>query len=828
MARSYQPTEYGSLYQGSAKERQFTQIQPFDQSNQIKQRSEEKINNIKNLAKGNQIQANLDRATVQGNQQITKAQFDGKWKAINGLISLTKTGIELYTTIKEDREEKQKENALFESIGGGDYVPETVEESKETNNNQDIEINSESAAINETSGELIEEGGIENLDLSNQLQESSTSNLITNLKGDVFGAVGLHQTYLRERLANIDPDEMPKGLAGIRVLLKSFNREFLKSGGLLDPRLKDLVVDNLAETMVTNTNYIAAELNQNNIKATQKANRLVADNYIAKLVDNTKLTLQEKWTKASDAFFGNNVGFINRTLANEAALKQLLEEIALSGPEAVPVINKLRNVLQNGKTGTELNKTYKSLFDEYEIKARDNNIQEFQRAANERAIANKKVVNNYYKNPTPENKLKAVNSLMAIGTKESIAEAIALNQTGLGYDPKKAAELLLEMSKGAEYDEEDFKPLLDEGIISESQYEILKKSGPLRRSKVELKEYLETIDGDLLNAITKGYDEADLEKGNLLSSLGNKKEGLKEEVYERLLAEIRINPNLLNDKNSLAETTIKIVDQLMDSGKYTATKTAGKGWQFTYDSNTAQTNLKSINIIDKPGSQDYSKFNYDQLFNKKKLSIAEMSATDDYFFTETEIKQEFEYFETNGIPSQKLLNYSKALGYTPKAFLNEQIRLFEDLPDFNKNYVRDFKNNIPKIIGDTSGGFKYLIREGGLSNKGSAYLAAAIEKFSGWNFNEEDKGLKTCVPFMDHPMRVAALEKKFGKKINQITAKEQLSYMIQEMKTDYKEVYRILTDPFSSDDDIKSALVNYCGVINPSTLETTVKSLLAP
>ena len=154
--------------------------------------------------------------------------------------------------------------------------------------------------------------------------------------------------------------------------------------------------------------------------------------------------------------------------------------------------------------------------------------------------------------------------------------------------------------------------------------------------------------------------------------------------------------------------------------------------------------------------------------------------------------------------------------------------MFEDLPDFDKNYVRDFKNNIPKIIGDTSGGFKYLIREGGLSNKGSAYLAAAVEKFSGWNFNEEDKGLKTCVPFMDHPMRVAALEKKFGKKINQITAKEQLSYMIQEMKTDYKEVYRILTDPFSSDDDIKSALVNYCGVINPSTLETTVKSLLAP
>ena len=219
MARIYQPTEYGSSFQGSAREEQFSPVQPFDQSEAIKKRAQDKVDNIKNLARASEIQANLDRATLAGNQQIAKAQFDGKWKAVQGILSLTKTGLEAYTTIKEEREQKQKDIALFNSIGGGEYVPETINDSSEVNRKQELEINSESAAINETADDLIKEGGIDNLDLANQLKESSTSNKITYIKGDVFGAVGAHQAYLRERIANIPPGEMPKGLPNINLSL---------------------------------------------------------------------------------------------------------------------------------------------------------------------------------------------------------------------------------------------------------------------------------------------------------------------------------------------------------------------------------------------------------------------------------------------------------------------------------------------------------------------------------------------------------------------------------------------------------------------------------
>ena len=825
MTRRYQPTQYGSNFQGFAKEKGFNPVQPLDQSNQIKERAQDKIDNIKNLARANQIQANLDRATLQGNQQIAKAKFDANWKVINGLISLTKTGIEGYQTIKEDQLEKEKDNALWESIGGGEELlpPVEVETSKENNKKLDLEVNANGQANNDVSNELLDTGDIEKLDLSNQLQESSTSNIVAALKGDVFGAVGIHQAYLRERLSQVPPDEMPKNLADIRLLLKEFNKDFMKAGGFLDPRMKDLVIEHLAETIVNNTNFITAELVKKNVENTQKSNLLIVENYVAKVVDNDKLTLQQKWNAISDAYYNNNVGFTDRGLANEAALKQLLEEVALSGPSAVTDINNLRNVLQVDKQkGTELNKKYQNIFDEYETKARDNNIREFQRNQNERTLANKKVVDDYYKNPTPDNKTRAINSLLAIGTKESIAEALSLSSTGLEYDPKKAAEIALEIAGGAEYDEDDLKALLDEQVISKEEYENLLTLGPLAETKRELKDYVESIDNSFEEAITKGYDESDLKKGNLLSQLSIKKEGLKDEVYEKLLAEIRVNPNLINDKNQLAVKTNEIITNVMAGGRYTATQTPGKGWQFTYDSETSQKNLKTFNIVGKPGSQDFSSLTYDQLFNQKKISIAEMSATDDYFFSLEDIQSEFKFFEENGLPSQKLLKYSAALGYTPKAFLNEQMRLF----GFNKNAAEDFKIEVTNQIGDTKNGFKYLVKNGGFTTEGSAYLAAGIERWSGWNFQEEDTGELFCTPWMDHPLRIQALEKRFGKKINQITAKQQLAFMIQELKKDYPEQYRILTDPTSSKDDIKTASAIYFKHL-PSDIDKTVESLLA-
>ena len=107
MARIYKQTEYGSLYQGSARDKPFEQIQPLDESNAIKKRAEDKINNIKNLAAAARTQATLDQATLQGNQTIARAKFDGRWSTVKGILDLSKTGIELYKAIDEHKKVKR-------------------------------------------------------------------------------------------------------------------------------------------------------------------------------------------------------------------------------------------------------------------------------------------------------------------------------------------------------------------------------------------------------------------------------------------------------------------------------------------------------------------------------------------------------------------------------------------------------------------------------------------------------------------------------------------------------------------------------------------------
>jgi hypothetical protein len=91
------------------------------------------------------------------------------------------------------------------------------------------------------------------------------------------------------------------------------------------------------------------------------------------------------------------------------------------------------------------------------------------------------------------------------------------------------------------------------------------------------------------------------------------------------------------------------------------------------------------------------------------------------------------------------------------------------------------------------------------------YLAANIESLTGWNFNLDDKGQLTVAPWMQFPARVKNLEAAFGKPMDQITNREQLNYMLVEMKRDYPESYRVFMDPQASYLALTKATYNYFG-----------------
>ena len=150
-SRIYNQVDYGSNFQGSAKEESFTKVEALDQSEAIKKRAAQKVESIGNLAKAAQIQGNLDQATLAGNQKIAGAKLARDQKMVQGFLSLTKTGLEAYSKMNEVREQGKRTQGILDSIGFGNE-PLVVDETKvEANKIDDQNIQAESKTVNEIS-----------------------------------------------------------------------------------------------------------------------------------------------------------------------------------------------------------------------------------------------------------------------------------------------------------------------------------------------------------------------------------------------------------------------------------------------------------------------------------------------------------------------------------------------------------------------------------------------------------------------------------------------------------------------------------------------------
>ena len=807
-SRIYNPVDYGGNYQGSAKDGQYVAINPLDQSDAIKKRAQQKIDNVTNLAKAAEIQGKLDNATLSGNQKIASARLTRDQKMLQGVISLTKSGVDLWGKVSVAQEQAKQNQEIFNSMVGPNAL-DSIDQVKADNAVDTNTVNAESKATNEVSTELEADGSIESKSTSHQLQESTTHNLTKNIKGSVQSARAIHQLYLNERLRNIPDNEKPRTVAEANALLQKLNKEFLQETGLLDKRLIGEVVEHLSPTMIANTANTANTLITAGIKADQDANLEFAKSAIATLVDN-KTGAQDLWEKAYIEVLNGDVGFTGPSDAlNQKVLELVLDELSHTGPEGAAKIAELRKVLKiPGQKGTELEKQYGHLFDKYERQANQNAASAYSNAKQLKASKLQVQVDNYYENPSEEGKLKAIQALKKMNSPESIALAQKLAQTGLGYDPHKATELFIKQAQGEELDENMLRNLLDENVISADEYTKLKESGPLRQSKKELDTTLEKLDKTITAALLQSVPE-ERQNATLKRQAGVRVIAIKADLRSAVLAELRADKSLIGNKKELAAVIDRHLEKLLNQPQYKAIQSPDKGKQWHFpDAITNDTNLAAISVPGKAGVEDYSGLSHDQLFNQNKVSIGEMNPTKDYFFKKEQLGVEIKRFKTDGYGSKRLQELSASMGYSPKAFLNAQMRLF-GLPNINKIQLPDIE--APTSFNGLNSGFKYLVSEGGLPWRGSAYLAANIEALTGWNFNLDDTAGLQASPWMQVPTRVAAIEKHFGKKIDQISNREQLSYMLVDLKENYPEAYRVFMDPKASYLALTKATYDYFG-----------------
>ena len=118
-------------------------------------------------------------------------------------------------------------------------------------------------------------------------------------------------------------------------------------------------------------------------------------------------------------------------------------------------------------------------------------------------------------------------------------------------------------------------------------------------------------------------------------------------------------------------------------------------------------------------------------------------------------------------------------------------------------------------------GFQHL-QSMGFPVRGSAYITSAISHESAWNGMREweevagdgtnrNGGLISWASWHDNSARLGAIERHFGRSISSITETEQLQYMQHEMKTQYKDAYRIFNNPNASSSDLRWAVADYWG-----------------
>ena len=818
-SRIYNQVDYGVTFEGSAKEKGFETVAALDQSAAIQKQAQQKGDNIRNLAEAARRQGQLDNVTLAGNQKIAQAQHTAGWATVKGILSLTQTGLKAYETVHKAREDGKKENDLLNSIGYFEQVPEPNEQEVTEIQDDELHSNAESTAVIETSNELKQEGGIENESTAHVLQESTTYNLTKGIKGSVYGARASHQAYLASYFSNLPPGEKPKTIGEANILLRQANRLFLKESGLLDPRLKALLVTELAPTMTANSANQAATLVASGIQADQKANVEAAKSLVSTLVDSGK-SIEEIWSLVDKEYLTGNHGYADKAAATQAGLTQLLEELSLQGHEGRAKIEQLRTVLKRpGVKGTELEKNYAHLFDKYEEKSDDVAAKNWTRKRQIEAGKLSQIVEDYYKNPTPENKEQAILALQQQKTPASIKLANELLATGLGYDPAKYTELRIIQSKGTELDEGLLRNLLNEEVISKDEYQKLTTSGPFAQTKKEIKTHLDKLDDTIFGRLVKDVPPA-LRTPEFNGEARIRVEAVKERIYNHLMNEARVDNSLLSDKGSLARLTTEVLERTVNLPEFTATQSPTSQWSFQDGFNTQKT---KYDVVGKTGIQDWSRGSYEDLFEGGNNYRGLMQPSKDFFFSADRLKTLTDRFLTDGTFSDELKTLSKTLGYTPKAFLNAQLRSrgLPSLKHININSKTD--QTVEPNLSDINFKFKHLTSELGLPWEGGAYLAANLNAENG---EVGEKGLISWAPWHNTDARVAAIEKHFGKSVDQITEAEQVSYILVEMEKNYPEAYRIFKNPRSSKADLRKASALYFGYEDPGIRYNYADSLI--
>lgn len=874
--RIYKPEEYANLFNPQAKDERLLKREAYDASNAIREKTERDLNDVQTIADGAARQATVDNVNLKAEQNIAKAQFDANWSAVKGILDFTKTaigGAEKFGTIKADAAE---DHDLWESTYNftdtEGQTPNSLTTVQEDANDNSLIIG-EAKATAQTAQGLTESGTSQNASIASILSNSTAFSIIQGVKGDVEKAKALHLPFLTSALASL-PETLTSH-AEIASTVSYLNKYYLQTVGLGDERYAGVVIDQLHPTFSRNSSDVIAQAVKDNIAFVQKQNAEGLRSTTLFQISNFDTTVnheefvtqvQKLWNDVRTGVAFGDMGYYGYgDKADIYALQQL--SIVLSQIEdhglALKIIDALEAEVflesrsEKGEAGgadLDYNAIFKrdglgaSLGDENSRILGDGYTSLFttlrsdvSTKANERAQneenSNRLIVENsndkWSACTDVACKENVINELEALETDDAIVQANKLRSNGFSYDPNKYDQLVKEQGLGIDHGKREYTRLLTLRIINKDEFDKLIDSAPLSAFKKELDTHITSNSGNngafyQLMLGSSGVDEANITSA-MQGQLMLRVPLFAQEVRRLVVAEAYADKTLATDPTRwqaviaekaqfLANTPrFKLVASASNSGSYFAEDlhSTSHTSQFREVSNTGP-------AAGKASVEDYRRLDVNDIVNteeaKKNFSISFMNPGEDFFLDGNLLESDVKAYLAGKVEniSQRTLTLSKALGYTPGAFLVAQGRVYgipkiteiEDLQD-----ARGLDSLETGFMFDQISGRNYLLKQD-FPETSATRITEIIDDRSKWRGDREwrirsgedtDLTLGGLVGYGQNPARLRAIEDYFGRDIKDISEKDQLDYMIVEMRSDFQDAYRIFMNPNATEAELQKA-----------------------
>lgn len=684
MARIYNPEKYGDLYQPRAQSRGFNPVQVADETQKIKQDSERQQENIRMMARADARQAKLDTAQMQAEADAGNRQFATNKAIVSGIASLSGSAASWAkeSVANQERREEEEQKRLeidqqLDAIGYSSGVVDIPQEEFDANDDLAVQARAEASAINETAKGLQQENTPESNSVANMLQQGSAFKQLESIDGNAYAARSAHASYLQEALRSLPDSEKPRTAGEARDLMLKLNRSFLKQSGVMGNRA--LVAKVLAPTMLANTQNQVSTLVTAGVKADQANNTISLTNDINTIVKSSA-PATDVWRFAADGFANSNVGYTGYSEAsNLGALDEVLK--AAIADKDITLIEQLRNVPKGPGLPT-LGEEYGYKLDEALDKARDKGISEHRRVKSESSMATYETLSSYYDDPSPENRQKAHDALIAQGSPESLAAAQRISGAGINLDIELAADIQKRTVDGNPYSNDELQGFLDAGRITDEQYKQAAKNDKTIKLGKQVKAGITAARSKLDSALTGNTVDGSPPlsssqlSGSMKAEIGQRQLNFRLDLQSRLVEKLKGEPGLANDPNQLNSFIFEEAEKLLDSPEYKLTFQSDGGWSFVGEQTNKGVSLKTLSTFTiAGGQQNFRGVSATEVFESLRVPKAMIDPTEDLLIERSVLKEDAKAILSGnaGGVSANTAAWAHKLGIAPKALIDAQL-----------------------------------------------------------------------------------------------------------------------------------------------------------